>query len=143
MDGSTVWWVLAGLVVVAELLTGSLYLLMVALGLAAGAVGAHMGVGLSLQIAAAGIVGSVATAAWHLHHSRNQPTAPKTSANKDINLDVGETVVVEAWASDGIAQVRFRGANWQASMADDASPTGVGTFRIAEVIGNRLMLTAI
>jgi membrane protein implicated in regulation of membrane protease activity len=35
---ATVWWVVAGLAVAAELATGTFYLLMLAVGLAAGAV---------------------------------------------------------------------------------------------------------
>ena len=41
MSDSTVWWILAGLLVSAELLTGTFHLLMLAIGLAAGAVAAR------------------------------------------------------------------------------------------------------
>ena len=41
MEESTIWWLLAGGMVVAELITGTFYLLMVALGLAAAAPVAH------------------------------------------------------------------------------------------------------
>ena len=37
MDHSTAWWLLVGLLVIAELLTGTFYLLMLALGAIAGA----------------------------------------------------------------------------------------------------------
>ena len=40
MEASTIWWLAAGAVVVAELLTGTFYLLMVAVGLAAAALAA-------------------------------------------------------------------------------------------------------
>ena len=43
MEQSTIWWLAAGIVVAAELLTGSFYLLMLALGLAAAAIAAHLG----------------------------------------------------------------------------------------------------
>ena len=39
---ATLWWVAAGIVVAAELATGTFYLLMIALGLAAGAVAGHL-----------------------------------------------------------------------------------------------------
>ena len=48
MEASTIWWLAAGAVVVAELLTGTFYLLMVALGLVAAALAAHLGLALSL-----------------------------------------------------------------------------------------------
>jgi membrane protein implicated in regulation of membrane protease activity len=40
-SATTVWWVLAGLAVALELATGTFYLLMLALGMAAGAIAAH------------------------------------------------------------------------------------------------------
>ena len=40
---STVWWVVAGVLVAVELATGTFYLLMLALGAAAAALAAHAG----------------------------------------------------------------------------------------------------
>ena len=42
MAESTLWWLLAGGIVAAELLTGTFYLLMLALGVAAAAIAAHL-----------------------------------------------------------------------------------------------------
>ena len=42
MEESTIWWLLAGVAVVTELLTGTFYLLMLAVGLAAAALAAHL-----------------------------------------------------------------------------------------------------
>ena len=43
MEDSTLWWLAAGAAVIVELLTGTFYLLMLTLGLAAGALAAHAG----------------------------------------------------------------------------------------------------
>ena len=43
--GATVWWIAAGLLVVAELASGTFYLLMLALGAGAGALAAHFALG--------------------------------------------------------------------------------------------------
>jgi membrane protein implicated in regulation of membrane protease activity len=48
ISATTVWWVLAGIAVAVELATGTFYLLMLALGLAAGAVASHLGFGVPL-----------------------------------------------------------------------------------------------
>ena len=50
LSAATFWWVAAGVAVAAELATGTFYLLMLALGLAAAAIAAHLGLGGSLQI---------------------------------------------------------------------------------------------
>jgi membrane protein implicated in regulation of membrane protease activity len=140
MDNATVWWVLAGLVVVAELLTGSLYLLMVALGLAAAALAAHAGLGVAAQVALGAALGGAATMGWHLRQRKRQAGGAPVTANKDVNLDVGETVQVPSFCADGTASVRYRGADWQAQMAQGHSPRGAGTYKIAEVLGNKLLL---
>ena len=61
---ATIWWILAGVSVALELATGTFYLLLLALGFAAGAVGAHLGLGTTAQIVVAAVVGSGATALW-------------------------------------------------------------------------------
>ena len=63
MEESTIWWLLAGGVVAAELLTGTFYLLMLAVGLAAAAIAAHLGLSTALQIVTAAVVGGRAAQA--------------------------------------------------------------------------------
>src|SRR5436190_8105505 len=113
MSGSTLWWILAGVAVAAELTTGTFYLLMVALGLAAAAIAAHLGVPPALQIVTAAVVGAGATALWHLKRSRDPKSAP-VQENRDVNLDIGERVQVTTWAADGTARVLYRGSTWTA-----------------------------
>src|SRR5262245_62533450 len=88
---STMWWVIAGLLVAVELATGTFYLLMLALGAAAGGLAAHAGAALTTQLVTAAIIGGGAVTAWHLHRAR-QPAAPPAEANRDINLDIGTRV---------------------------------------------------
>jgi len=66
MADSTVWWLLAGGAVALELSTGTFYLLMIAAGLAAGALAAHAGMPLTGQLIVAAAVGAGAVGAWHL-----------------------------------------------------------------------------
>ena len=138
MDHSTAWWLLAGLLVIAELLTGTFYLLMLALGAIAGALSAHLGQGTSAQIVAAALLGSGAVLVCYLLRKRSPRRLP-ASSNRDVNMDVGETVVVEQWGSDSTAQVRYRGATWTVMGRPGALPLP-GTHRVAEVIGNRLLV---
>jgi len=135
---ATMWWVLAGVAVAIELATGTFYLLMLAVGLAAGAVAAHLGFGVSAQIVVAAIVGSGATALWHWRRSRQPPSA-HAARNRDVILDVGDTVQVTEWAADGTARVQHRGSVWMARLAAGESPRpGVHVIRAIE--GNWLVL---
>ncbi len=138
MAESTVWWVLAGAVIAVELLSGTFYLLMFAIGLAAAAVAANLGASLSAQVVVAAVVGGGAVIAWRAYKQR-RPTAPRASANPDVNLDVGETVHVAAWDADGHASVKYRGANWQVVIAPGNTAVP-GACTIVEVLGNRLIV---
>lgn len=140
MNESGIWWLLAGAVVVAELVTGTFYLLMMALGLVAAALGAHAGLGLTAQILAAALIGGGAVAAWHFKRSQ-QPKPLPASGNRDVNLDIGSEVMVGEWRNDGTALVKFRGANWTAVAAQPADSTQVGLFTITELHGNRLTVS--
>ena len=141
MADSTIWWLLAGAAVAIELLTGTFYLLMLAIGLAAGALVAHAGLGLAGQLVAAALVGGGAVAGWHLKRG-SLPTEPPAPANPNVNLDLGESVQVEAWKADHTATVRYRGANWTV-VPLGGTPEGPGLYRVREVTGSRLVVEKI
>lgn len=138
MAESTIWWLLAGAAVAVELVTGTFYLLMLAIGLAAAAIAAHMGFSITAQILVAAVVGGGAVAAWHVVRGR-RPAQPPATANRDVNLDVGETVFVEGWNVDGTATVKYRGASWTVVPAA-GTMQGTGPHRVREVTGNRLIV---
>lgn len=135
---ATVWWVAAGVTVAAELATGTFYLLMMALGMVAGAVAAHLGLAAPAQVIAAALLGGGATALWHLHRRRQPPTRA-VHENRDVNLDIGERVYVAIWASDGTARVPYRGSTWSVRLAAGAEARP-GEHLVQAVEGNWLVL---
>ncbi len=142
MDWSdaTGWWIVAGVLVAAELASGTFYLLMLALGAAAAAVAAHLGIVFNGQLLTAALVGGGGVAGWHFKR-RGAPAALPVSENRDVNLDIGETVHVAAWDAEGAAQVSYRGANWAVRYAGSGAPQpGVHVIRAIE--GSRLLLEA-
>jgi membrane protein implicated in regulation of membrane protease activity len=138
MAESTLWWLLAGAAVAVELMTGTFYLLMLAIGLVAAALAAHLGLSQSAQLVVAALVGGGAVVGWHLLRQRRPREAP-AQANRDVNLDIGETVHVVRWNPDGTTTVKYRGAQWTAVPAPGTIPVA-GAHRIREVIGSRLVV---
>jgi len=140
MDLSTpmLWWVAAGVAIAVELASGTFYLLMIALGLAAGAVAAHLGLGFAAQVVVAALIGGGATAAWHWQRFK-QPRSAPSRENRDVNLDIGESLHVNAWADDGSARVQYRGSTWTARLAPGVARQS-GEHRIVAVEGNWLVL---
>jgi membrane protein implicated in regulation of membrane protease activity len=138
MPESSVWWIATGVVVAAELLSGTFYLLMLAVGLAAAAIAAHLGLSTTAQLLVAAGFGGGAVYAWHVKKVRGHLELP-AQANPNVNLDIGETVQVNAWNPDGTADVQYRGAHWTAVHRAGVTPTS-GLHRVAELMGNRLLL---
>ena len=140
MDWShaTTWWIVAGVLVAAELATGTFYLLMLALGAAASALAAHAGLGSSGQLLVGALVGGGMVALWYAWRS-GQPKPAAAASNRDVNLDIGGTVHVAHWHADGSARVQYRGAGWDVRFAGSGTPSA-GDFVIQAVDGNRLLL---
>ena len=82
MSEPTIWWLAAGAAVAVELATGTFSLLMIAIGLAAGALTAHLGAALAGQFVVAAVVGGGAVAGWHFTRGRRARTEPSPQANR-------------------------------------------------------------
>lgn len=137
MDNPTLWLIVAGVLVMAELLTGTFYLLMLSLGATAAALTAYADGTLTWQIVTAAIVGGGAAVLWHL----KKPLS-NDAQDSNVHLDIGETVTVDAWDAQGHTKVKHRGAQWSAVCAANATPE-LGLHRIREMQGNRLVLEKI
>ena len=135
-NAPTIWWLAAGALVAAELVTGTFYLLMLALGCVAGALAAHAGQGATVQLVGAALLGGGATVAWHLKRLR-APRAALAERNRDVNMDIGESVQVQAWSADGSARVPYRGAAWTVRLAQAGTPAP-GPHVIVAVHGSEL-----
>jgi membrane protein implicated in regulation of membrane protease activity len=138
MAESTIWWLLAGTAIAIELATGTFYLLMLSVGLVAAAVAAHLGLSATVQVVVAALVGSGAVLAWRAYR-QSRPAALPASANRDVNLDIGETVQVDVWKPDGTSSVRYRGARWDVTSLN-AESLSSGAHQVVEVLGSRLIV---
>ncbi len=137
------WWVLTAVLVVLELVTGTFYLLVLALGCAGGGIAALAGLGISGQI---GITALVCLAGWGYLRKRQKQKSmemPEPAGDSAVNLDVGEILDVGAWQENRTCEVRYRGAVWQADLAAgiDLSAAHPGRYAIEKVVSNRLILT--
>lgn len=137
MNDTTIWWLVTGGLIAAELMSGTFYLLMLAIGAAAAALAAHLGMGLTVQLVTAALIGGSAVVLWRQKSLRREAQVPS-----ELHLDIGETVEVSAWDAHGTAQVKHRGANWTAVCASAQTPSP-GTHRIQAIQGSRLVLEKI
>jgi len=125
MNALWFWWIAAAVLVGAELMTGTYYLLAVGIALAVGGVAALLGASTPLQFVAAGVAGVALTIA--AHRWRLQRALPP----QQPPLDVGQTVRVEGWNDDGTARVAYRGSQWTAELATPDTPRAETMYIVA------------
>lgn len=136
MDPPSLWWLTVGALVAAELATGTFYLLMLALGAAAGALAASAGVDTQSQITTASAVGGGAVVLWYFAR-KLRPKERPAGSNRDVNLDIGQRIQVPAWDEGGAARVSYRGATWAVRYAGSGAPAP-GEHVIVALDGNEL-----
>ncbi|HWZ48773.1 MAG TPA: NfeD family protein [Herbaspirillum sp.] len=140
-----IWMLLTGVLVGAELFTGTFYLLMLALGMAAGGIAAYAGLMLEWQLIIAAAIGIAATVA--LRRSRFGTMRKKEPAERDpnVSMDIGQLIAIDVWQRVGnayVARVPYRGALWDVDLETGAQPHA-GQFLIREIHGSRLIVSDI
>ncbi|MGO4327820.1 NfeD family protein [Cupriavidus sp. 2TAF22] len=134
-----IWFALAAVLVIAELALGTLYLLMVALGAAAGGLAALGGLAAASQTVLAALVALAGFVVLRRsRYGRTRRDAAECDPN--VNLDIGQELEVPAWGSGGRARVRYRGTEWDVELQPGAA-AAPGRFRIVEVHGNTLFVS--
>jgi membrane protein implicated in regulation of membrane protease activity len=139
----SIWILVAGALIGAELFTGTFYLLMLALGMIAGGIAAYAGLAREWQLIVAAAVGIVATVA--LRRSRfGKLRRQAAERDPNVSMDIGQPIVIDAWqrVGDGYAaRVPYRGALWDVDLETGSAPLP-GQFRICEIHGSRLTVRA-
>ena len=153
METHYCWWILGASMVVLELLTGTLYLLVLALGCFGGAIATMLGLGISAQLL---VTAAITMAGWGLLRNRQMAKSallPSSGRDSAVNLDIGESLNVDRWEPTGATYATYRGAKWQvehevpstASQTVSTEPINrqPGSFKIVEITGNRLIVAPI
>jgi membrane protein implicated in regulation of membrane protease activity len=128
------WFLLALVLLGLEMVTGTFYLLVLAVALAVGGLTALLTAGIAWQLllsAATGLAGTIILRRWKSAQASEAPNA---------SLDVGQPVKVFKWNDDGTARVNYRGAEWDAELESADIPHDA-TLYIAAVRGSGLVLT--
>lgn len=133
MESHFIWLVVGIVLIIAELMNGTFYLLFLGLAALVGAAVAFLGAPLWVQatVAAAGAVIGVM---WVHRHRRSIEQKPMPS------LDVGQPVTFLSWRSeaDQVARVRYRDADWDARVAGECAGNQGEMLYIVAVTGSLL-----
>lgn len=133
------WFAASVVLVIAELATGTFYLLMVACGVTAAGIAALLGVEVPMQTATAAVVAIVAILA--LRRTRfGKLRRSDAATDPNVNLDIGQEVEVSTWDAFRRARVPYRGADWTVELVQGSDPAP-GRYRIVEVRGATLIVS--
>ncbi|MNJ95939.1 hypothetical protein D3C87_136550 [compost metagenome] len=137
-----IWFAVACVLVILEMATGTFYLLMIAIGTAAGGLAALAGVDGTWQCLIAAAVAALGT--YALRRSKfGRPEHTDAARDPNVNLDIGQVLEVTEWqhisGTAYNARVMYRGALWDVDLAAGEAPLP-GKFVIQEVQGSRLIV---
>jgi membrane protein implicated in regulation of membrane protease activity len=131
MDPAMAWAIAGLLLVISELLTGTFYLVMLAL--AAFGAAAYVGQAFPVQCTVAAIVAAAGCYGVHLYRSRN-------SGPGMAPIDAGMPATFESWIDMGarLARVRYRGASWDARVENTEALEPGAMLYVVSTEGNTL-----
>lgn len=140
MDLWLIWLVAGFVLVIAELVTGTFYLLVIGLGAFAGGAIAWLGGNAVAQALVAGGIALLGTWLVNLWHRAQPKNLPGTSNF----LDRGQAVVLEGWANEEarVARVKYRGTTWDARVVAAAAVAPGSTLYIEGQEGGMLLVGA-
>jgi membrane protein implicated in regulation of membrane protease activity len=128
------WFLLALVLLGLEMVTGTFYLLVVAIAMAVGGLAALLGAGIAWQLVLCAVMVVAGTIILRRWKGSQTSEAPNTS------LDIGLPVKVLKWNDNGSARVFYRGAEWDAEPESADTPHDE-TLYIKAVQGSGLILT--
>ncbi len=134
MASYILWFLVALGLLIAEMATGTFYMLALAIAMCVGGLAELLGFGEPLQLTLSAIAG-VAGIWWLTRWKARRAVTPDTG-----NPDLGQPVEVLIWRTDGTARVYYRGAEWDAEPETPDTPQ-VRTLYIKAMRGSKLILT--
>lgn len=114
MDPAYIWLVIGIVLVISELVTGTIYLLFIGISAIVGAGVAYLGAPFWVQAVVSAIVLTFGVI-WIQRHKRSVKEPGMRG------LDIGQPVKWESWInqSDNLARVRYRDAHWDARISGE------------------------
>ena len=134
MEPYIYWFVLGLVLIILEMATGTFYLLVLGIAMAAGGVAALLDASLIWQLVACAVVAATGTIILRRYKGGH------TDQVSTSNLDEGQPVKVLKWNEDGSARVFYRGAEWDAKTEDSDTPHNE-TLYVKALQGSTIVLT--
>ena len=137
MDPAIAWAVAGLALVISELLTGTFYLLMLAVAAFGSAAAAYFGQSFPVQCIVAAVVAAAGCYGVHVYRGKN-------STQRMAPIDAGMPATFENWIDNGarLARVRYRGASWDARVEGAEALEPGSMLYVVAADGNTLKVAA-
>lgn len=136
MDEDFLWAILGLTLVIVELLTGTFYLLMLAIAAFGAALAAWLGQGIGVQAIVAAVIAGAGCYGVHVYRAKN-------AKEQMPSIDAGQPASFENWVDRDarLARVNYRGASWDALVDGDAPIDAGAMLYVLTANGNTLKVT--
>jgi membrane protein implicated in regulation of membrane protease activity len=133
MDPALAWAIVALVLVIAELVSGTFYLLMLGVAAFGAAAAAWFGHDFAVQCIIGALLAAGGCYGVHLYHARS-------GAKRMPSIDLGMPASFESWldARARLARVRYRGASWDAEVQGSEALEPGATLFVLAADGNTL-----
>jgi membrane protein implicated in regulation of membrane protease activity len=136
MDPALAWAIVALMLVIAELVSGTFYLLMLGVAAFGAAAAAWLGYEFAAQCIVAAVLAAAGCYGVHVYRARS-------STKRMPPIDQGMPASFESWldARSRLARVRYRGASWDAQVEGSEAVEPGATLFVLAADGNTLRVT--
>lgn len=133
--GNYIWLIIAIALVIAEVLTGTFYLLVLGFSAFIACIAQWFGFEFLGQTIAFLMTAIAIIIPLYVHRKKLK------LQEKTFDLDAGETVVIEQW-ENGVGQTRYRGTTWQATLLEQGqeNTSSSNLYVIVRIDGSRLLV---
>lgn len=137
MDEDFLWAILGLTLVIVELLTGTFYLLMLAIAAFGAALAAWLGQPFGVQAVVSAAIAAAGCYGVHVYRAKNLK-------EQMPSIDAGQPASFENWIDQGarLARVRYRGASWDALVDGEGTVDSGAMLYVVTANGNTLKVTA-
>jgi membrane protein implicated in regulation of membrane protease activity len=136
MEEDFLWAILGLSLVIVELLTGTFYLLMLAIAAFGAALAAWLGQGFGVQAVVSAVIAAAGCYGVHVYRAKNVK-------EQMPSIDAGQPASFENWVDPGarLARVSYRGASWDATVDGDEAVDAGAMLYVVTTHGNTLKVT--
>ena len=136
MEEDFLWAILGLAMVIVELLTGTFYLLMLAIAAFGAALAAWLGQPFGVQAVVSAVIAAAGCYGVHVYRAKNVK-------EQMPSIDAGQPASFESWVDQGarLARVRYRGASWDALVDGEEAVDAGAMLYVVTTHGNTLTVT--